>query len=1029
MLRLRTTVSILALALIAALANPGRLAAATPPMCTANIGSTPRTCPAPPSTPPAPTIVRDGYGVPHIRATSIYEAAWANGWITAQDRLVQAELTRRSATGQVAELFGAGQLGGDIDTRRQFYTVDERAYFFTTLSCRLQTIFQGYADGFNAYLDQIYSDPSLANVPHEFFFFPLAIRASGNGQIPSGVDFQIVNHNGSEVYRPGPWKVTDTVAIADLLAGEFGGGGGRQLTQLALLKYLQLERAKAGDADPTGSANAIFDDVRWAVDPTAPTSVPASGAVRPLRHQPVPLLPKIREAAPSVTASTLELPALVQTLFDWLDPTSSRFIGDAPLANAADLSPHRQRDFLATLELSTIERGLAAAQRRALVARERGRRFGVFTHWGSNMWMVSPEHSRSKNALLWGGPQEGFGNPNIDIEVYLNAPGLVVGGMGITGVPGVLIGEGSNYAWTTTSGEIDNSQVYVETLVDPVPPEPQAPGVNYLVQFEGATVPMDVRTEVFHYAGEDSSKPPAFNPSGNPPNNDPPLAYNVFRVHDCDPLHFHGFVMEFDLSANPKRAFSYKTAYWKNELATAEGFLGLNFAHDWQDFDDSVAEIVSLHNFGYADQDGNIAFWSAGARPNFPADFDDRLPADGTGGAEWSPFPDGSLYKPFSRDIYSLNPDQGYLANWNTKPADRSYIREGNSHDEHWGPIYRSTRIEFLIKSSPGLSFDDAERIEYDVGTDDNSTDTVRPAAPYLIPYIRQAYDDLQQAGSPLVDPAAHPTLASALQILETWNAYLGDLGQIYPATESFHYGQSYSPSLGQSGMSIFFQWWYALKSNLFGGGAIQTASGAASEPFVGAVNFADGSLNAGNFLGETTYNMFLHILEGPTAGVPQNFKGDYFGGHRDEIIIESLNDAITLLSGTGPLPQLSFGACDGSNVSTPGFGTSDPSTWPWSPPVSLDFDCLDSFAEPVLANGTHPTSFGKAPEQNRSTYMQMLEMDRPLRGENVIAPGQSGFIHHDADGKGTADPHMGDQAGLFRDFQYKPMRLGYPGP
>jgi hypothetical protein len=54
---------------------------------------------------------------------------------------------------------------------------------------------------------------------------------------------------------------------------------------------------------------------------------------------------------------------------------------------------------------------------------------------------------------------------------------------------------------------------------------------------------------------------------------------------------------------------------------------------------------------------------------------------------------------------------------------------------------------------------------------------------------------------------------------------------------------------------------------------------------------------------------------------------------------------------------------------------------------------------------------------------MQALELARRIVGENVIPPGQSGFIHQVA-GHGQADPHMGDQADLFRTFTYKPMKL-----
>src|SRR5262249_40079935 len=150
------------------------------------------------------------------------------------------------------------------------------------------------------------------------------------------------------------------------------------------------------------------------------------------------------------------------------------------------------------------------------------------------------------------------------------------------------------------------------------------------------------------------------------------------------------------------------------------------------------------------------------------------------------------------------------------------------------------------------------------------------------------------------------------------WNAYLDDTTATYPPDGTGHYASDYSPSLGQPGMSIFFQWWYAFKANLFGGGV------RSDEPFVGRVNFADTSIDGNSYLGETTYNMVLHFLQGSLSGVPQQYSGDYFGGHRDEIIIESLNDAIGLLQGSAPLPQLDYSSCLGNRIDTPGFGTSD---------------------------------------------------------------------------------------------------------
>src|SRR5439155_8478582 len=89
--------------------------------------------------------------------------------------------------------------------------------------------------------------------------------------------------------------------------------------------------------------------------------------------------------------------------------------------------------------------------------------------WGSNAWLVAPARSESGHALLWGGPQEGLDNPNIDWEMYIRSAPMKAGGMMIAGVPGVLIGQTNRFAWTTTSGEIDNSTLYVETLGAGVP--------------------------------------------------------------------------------------------------------------------------------------------------------------------------------------------------------------------------------------------------------------------------------------------------------------------------------------------------------------------------------------------------------------------------------------------------------------------------------------------------------------------------------------------------------------------------------
>ena len=75
-------------------------------------------------------------------------------------------------------------------------------------------------------------------------------------------------------YRPAPWQPSDTVAVGNYLARQFGGGGGSELQNLQFLQYLDTELIAKGVQDPFGDAAAIFNDARWINDPTAPTTVP-----------------------------------------------------------------------------------------------------------------------------------------------------------------------------------------------------------------------------------------------------------------------------------------------------------------------------------------------------------------------------------------------------------------------------------------------------------------------------------------------------------------------------------------------------------------------------------------------------------------------------------------------------------------------------------------------------------------------------------------------------------------------------------
>ena len=102
----------------------------------------------------APVIVtRDSLGVPNISAGNLHDLFFAQGFITAQDRLWQMDMTRRFASGDLAEILGPEYIKSDTQQRilglRQ---VAEK--MATDLSPDERAHFQAYADGVNAYIAQ-----------------------------------------------------------------------------------------------------------------------------------------------------------------------------------------------------------------------------------------------------------------------------------------------------------------------------------------------------------------------------------------------------------------------------------------------------------------------------------------------------------------------------------------------------------------------------------------------------------------------------------------------------------------------------------------------------------------------------------------------------------------------------------------------------------------------------------------------------------------------------------------------------------
>ncbi len=98
-------------------------------------------------------IERNQFAVPTINAESMKDLYFAWGYVNAQDRMFQLEVTKRIAQGRISEFAGESTLKKDIFLRAVgFHEVAKREV--KKVDPQYREYFQRYVDGINYYLDQ-----------------------------------------------------------------------------------------------------------------------------------------------------------------------------------------------------------------------------------------------------------------------------------------------------------------------------------------------------------------------------------------------------------------------------------------------------------------------------------------------------------------------------------------------------------------------------------------------------------------------------------------------------------------------------------------------------------------------------------------------------------------------------------------------------------------------------------------------------------------------------------------------------------
>jgi len=128
------------------------------------------------------TVTRDGHGVPTIEAASFDDLFFAQGYVSAQDRLWEMDVIRRAGSGELSEILGTETLKFDREQR----ILGLRAAAKKSIAmadARNREFFEAYARGVNSFIQS-----HLNHLP---------------------IEFRILR------YTPKPWSSEDSVVVAN----------------------------------------------------------------------------------------------------------------------------------------------------------------------------------------------------------------------------------------------------------------------------------------------------------------------------------------------------------------------------------------------------------------------------------------------------------------------------------------------------------------------------------------------------------------------------------------------------------------------------------------------------------------------------------------------------------------------------------------------------------------------------------------------------------------------------------------------
>lgn len=198
----RTVVGLLALLLLAALGLAWVLRSSGRPQVSGELQLSGLSAPV--------RVLRDELGVPYIFAENAPDLFRAQGFVTAQNRLMQMELFRATWRGELAASFGEAALPSDIRMRVLGIARNGERHA-AIVGAETRAFLQPYVDGINAYVESHQAD------------HPIELRIAG--------------------LKPRPWSVTDLVTLVHFVHYTHATNFKAEVVAQKLIDRLGAERA------------------------------------------------------------------------------------------------------------------------------------------------------------------------------------------------------------------------------------------------------------------------------------------------------------------------------------------------------------------------------------------------------------------------------------------------------------------------------------------------------------------------------------------------------------------------------------------------------------------------------------------------------------------------------------------------------------------------------------------------------------------------------------------------------------------